>query len=255
MIDRTFLQQFPQDIHPALKEASKLWDDIYHTIAHAKRALFYGPPGTGKSRACSVVGMDGMNLERTSITPETCWPEIRGHYGLGPSGMTWLDGPGVRAWRNPSTRWVVDEIDQAGGDTIPGLHMLADDVAVARLTLPNGETVVPDANFQFFATTNADPLSLPEALLDRFVVRREVPVSDPVMLNCLPDKLRPAAAYGLFAAQKEFIRLTSRSWIELGRLMSKGLDTVAAARVMYGEKNAKDLAAAIDVAAAKATAV
>ena len=255
MINQTFLDQFPSDIRPALRDASKQWDDIYHTIKYAARALFYGPPGTGKSRACSIVGMDGRTLERSSITPETCWPEVRGHYGLGPNGMTWLDGPGIRAWRKGS-RWVVDELDQAGGDTVPGLHMLADDREVARLTLPTGETVTPDENFQFFATTNADPLSLPEALRDRFVVKRQVMHSDPVMLDCLPARLRVAAAYSLYSAERAFHGLSSRGWIELARLMkiNPDLDLAGACRVMFGEAKGKDLANAIEVAALKATA-
>lgn len=256
MINQTFLDQFPSDIRPALREASKSWDDIYHTIKYAARALFYGPPGTGKSRACSIVGMNGRNLERTAITAETCWPEIRGHWLPGQNGMEYWHGPGVRAWTTPNTRWVVDEIDQAGGDTVPGLHMLADDRDVARLTLPTGETVVPDENFQFFATTNADPVSLPEALRDRFVVKREVLHSDPVMLDCLPGKLRVAAAYSLYSAEKAFSGITSRGWIELGRLMkiNPDLDMAGACRVMFGHAKGNDLANAIEVAALKATA-
>lgn len=240
---------YPQDLKGPLSDAFKLWQDIYKVIKYAKRVLFYGPPGTGKSRACSMVGMGERPLERTAITYETCWPELRG----GPWGpnMSYLDGPAVRAWRI-GARWMVDEIDQAGGDTIPGLHMIADDADVARLTLPHGETIRPHENFQFFATTNQDPKSLPEALQDRFVLKRLVPCADPVFLNSLPESLRVAAAYSLYSQNMGYKQFTTRSWVELGRLMTEHrLDMADACGVLLPASLAKEASFAIQVAGSK----
>lgn len=248
---------YPQDLKGPLSDAFRMWQDIYKVIKYAKRVLLYGPPGTGKSRACSVVGMEGRPLERTAITYETCWPELRG----GPWGpnMSYLDGPAVRAWRI-GARWVVDEFDQAGGDTIPGLHMIADDADVARLTLPHGETIRPHENFQFFATTNQDPKSLPEALQDRFVLKRLVPCADPVFLNTLPESLRVAAAYSLYSQNGSANAtankgLTTRSWVELGRLMTQhDLSMDDACGVLLPASLAKEAAFAIQVAGSKMAA-
>lgn len=253
-LSRDELNQLPSDIHNAVNAASEIWADIYNVITYAQRALFHGRPGTGKTRVSSVHELGARPLERITITPETCWPEVRGHYGLGKGGeMVWLNGPGVRAWLN-GARLVIDEIDQAGGDTIPGLHMLLDDRAVARLTLPNGDTVRPTDSFQCFATTNADPRSLPEALCDRFVIRREVNHPDPRMLLSLPRVLRPAAAYALYSDQAEssIKTLRSRAWVEMGRIMDlHGLNVKDALCVVVGPKLAKNASVAIEAAAAK----
>lgn len=250
-LSRDELAQIPEDLHKLIKDASSMWDDFYTCIKYAIRLLAYGPPGTGKSRACSTHNIGHRPLERLSITPETCWPEVRGHYGLGEKGMVWMDGPGIRAWRI-GARLVIDEIDQAGGDCIPGLHMLCDDNAVARLTLPNGETLRPSDDFQCFATTNSLPSALPEALCDRFVIKRQIDRPDPRMLFSLPRCIRPAAAYSMYSSDPKAVKMTSRSWVEMGRVMDKdGLNVRDALSLIVGPKKAKDAALAIEVAATK----
>lgn len=256
-LSKTDLAQFPQDVHRYINAASDIWEDVYNVITYARRALFYGRPGSGKSRVSSVHELNGRSLERSTITPETCWPEIRGFWAMGKNGMDWMNGPGIRAWLNGS-RWVVDEIDQAGGDTVPGLHMLLDDSAVARLTLPNGETVRPAESFQCFATTNADPRSLPEALADRFVIKREVNHPDPRILLSLPRVLRPAAAYSLYSPDgaTELKAMTSRAWVELGTIMDRhGLNVRDGLTVIVGSKLAKNACLAVEVAASKVAAI
>lgn len=256
-LSSTDMAQFPADLHPAMREASGVWADIYNVVMYADNALFSGPPGTGKSRVSRIHGLNGRHLETTSLTYETCWPEVRGCYMLDKDGMRYIDGPGVRAWRQGS-RWCIDEIDQAGGDTIPGLHTLLDDRAVARLTLPTGETVTPSETFQCFATTNADPKALPEALMDRFAIKREVLFPDPRFLMSLPMALRPAAAYALFSpnsAAKEIAKLTTRQWVVIGGKMDKfGLSTRDAVELVTGPKRSLAASNAIEAARAKVAA-
>lgn len=250
-ISATELAQLPQDIHAEINEASAVWADLYKCIEYGTRLLMYGPPGTGKSSAASKHKLNASTpLERLTITMETCWPEVRGSYGLGKDGMVWMDGPGIRAWRQGS-RLVIDEIDEAGGDTVPGLHMLLDDSAVARMTLPNGETVTPHENFHCFATTNQDPRALGEALADRFVVKRFVQFPNPTLLFSLPKEIRASAAYALFGNKSgtAYAGMTSRSWVEIGRLMDRrGCDLSTAVDIVAGMKNAKGLKAAITIA-------
>jgi len=252
-LSREELNQIPAELHKAIKDMSSLWDDIENCIKYAIRLLLWGPPGTGKSSIGSLHGLNGRPLERLAITAETCWPELRGHYGIGKGqeGMVWLDGPCTRSWRT-GARCVIDEINEAGGDTIPGLHMFCDDSAVARMTLPTGEVIRPADGFQVIATMNTLPNALPEALCDRFVIKREVPKPNPRILFRLPTCLRPAAAHSLFGDNPQVIKMTSRSWVELGRLMDlHGHNVRDALSIVVGPKKAKDAALAIEVSAQK----
>ena len=243
---------FPGELHPALKAASDLWADAYNAIRYASRLLMYGPPGTGKSSAAIGYAVEGRPVERSFITDQTCWPEVRGHYIDGPSGTVYIHGPAIRAWL-AGARYIVDEIDQAGGDCIPGLHGVADDAQVARITLPNGETVTPARGFQFIATTNQDPKSLPDALCDRFVIKKFIPHPDPQMLMSLPAAIQVAAAFALYSSNDDLKlkSLTSRAWVEMGRLMTThGFDVENVTRLMFGKGGAA-IARAINLAASK----
>lgn len=252
-LSATDYAQLPADIHPAVKEAIAQWNDAYNVIRYADRALFAGPPGTGKTTASSKHGpRNGQSLERFCITYETTNGQIWGGYMPTDKGLEYKHSWCARAWINGSCA-VVDEIDQAGGDTIPGLHAWLDDLAVARMTLATGETITPKDGFRCFATTN-HPESIPEALADRFVIKREILFPDPRILFSLPRAVRPAASYALYSnnVEKSLAKLRTRSWVEIGRLMDRhGLGTRDAVAIVAGPKLAKDVALAIEVAASK----
>ncbi|HEY6020627.1 MAG TPA: AAA family ATPase [Candidatus Paceibacterota bacterium] len=254
------MDQLPEDVQPQIKEACKAWSDIYFTVSlNPRLMLFYGPAGTFKSSTSSMYEMRNRHLERFPITPETCWAELRGGFMPdGKDGARWLDGFCTRAWRMSNTdrgcRAVIDEIDQAGGDTIAGLHMFTDGKRIAKMTLPNGETLTPGDKFQCFATTNALPQNLPEALNDRFAIKREVLFPDPRFLFGLDQKLRVAAAYSLYnksASDANLRGLTTRSWIQVNEFMADGVDLKSAVQAVVGYKLANAAAKAIEAAALK----
>lgn len=252
------MEQLPQDLHSIIKDACKMWSDVYFTVSlHPRLMLLYGPPGTFKSTMSAKHNLQNRSVERIPITPETCWPELRGYYGLGKEGMVWMDGPCTRAWRD-GKRLVIDEINEAGGDTISGLHLITDGRSIASMTLPNGETVTPKESFQCFATMNATPQQLPEALNDRFAIKREVLFPDPRFLFGLPMKVRVAAAYCLFnkgASDMALRNLTTRSWVQIGEFMDKGHDLKASVQAVVGYKLVNAAVNAIEAAASKMTLV
>lgn len=229
------IQAFPSDLRDLLTTAAAVWEDVYYAAQHASRLLVYGQPGTGKSRLGFITAQKHKTtLERIVVTPESCWAQERGFYGIGPDGMQWLDGACVRAWRNGSLA-LIDEIDQAGGDLIPGLHAFCDDSGTAQMNLPNGEVIRPKEGFRVIATMNSLPRALPEALCDRFVVKREIDAPDPRFLLSLPKVIRNAAAYAMFGGQSGHYSLRARSWVEIGRLMdSCNLSLEDATRVVTG---------------------
>lgn len=225
------------------------WEEIEFRIKHSSRAILYGPPGIGKTRAASLVLGDSNSVVRTMITPETCAAEVRGHWTAGPDGFTWLDGPGIQSWRSGS-RLVIDEIDMAGGDTIPFLHALLDDNEVAAISLPTGETLKPKKGFSVVATMNSTLQAIPSALRDRFVVAIEVNNPDPKLLFALPEVLRKAAAVQLygskasrFSEQGELRRV--RCWIEIARQIREYRFTVPQALRVIGIKDPTRIGKAI----------
>jgi AAA domain (dynein-related subfamily) len=164
------------------------WKEI-EAIADAlgearKHAILTGPPGRGKTTLAKRQGTYSVTL-----TPETPAAELRGHFIPKGGEFVWHDGPAIRAWRE-GTRFVIDEVDQASGDCMVFLHILLDDPAMAKMTLPTGETIKPAQGFHAIATTNAKDLTLvlSEALLDRFSVRFAVTDYHPNALKSLDDK-------------------------------------------------------------------
>lgn len=256
-LDSSVYALFPQDLHPGLKAGVDLWRDVYEVIEYADKALLYGPPGTGKSSAgAKHAMMPGQKLERFAITNETSWAQLSMFYLPGPEGPVKVTGSCVRSWLTPNCRAVVDELKEAGGDTVPGLHMWLDDVNIAQMTLMDGTTIKPADGFKVIATMNGDPaLELPEALLDRFAIRRFVDRPDPHILMSLPAQIRVAAGYSMFnkaGCDTTLRSLTTRSWIAIGRMMdAKGATLEQAVRLVTGPHNAAGAAKAIKVAAAK----
>jgi MoxR-like ATPase len=86
----------------------------------------------------------------------------------------------------------INEIDHVSEDASNILHALLDDFEVARLTLPNNETIVPEIGFRVIATMNGTPDDLNEAVLDRFGIILPVDSPSEEMLNLLQEDTRVA---------------------------------------------------------------
>jgi len=147
--------------------------------------LLYGPPGTGKTTAATT--SDAVSL---TLTEDTSVQELIGHYVPKGSEFAWHDGPATTAWRQ-GRRLVLNEVDKAAGSVLTALLALLDDVSIARLTLPTGETIRPLLTYTVVATSNIEtPEELPEPLRDRFDASILIDTPHPVAIAKLPQDLQ-----------------------------------------------------------------
>jgi MoxR-like ATPase len=220
------------------------WEVTDAVMPYAERILLYGPPGTGKT----FQGMYGCRsadqlVFAVTFTDETPAAEVRGHFVPLGDRFSWMDGPGVAAWR-AGARLVLNELDHAGPDMLSFLLLLLDDPESARLTLPNGEMVQPFRPFSVVATMNGDPENLPAALRDRLPVAIEIDSVHPSALARLPEDIRGAALATV--ALPEQRRVSVRVWLEFARLREK-VDEEVAAKATFG-KRARDVLDALAIA-------
>jgi MoxR-like ATPase len=96
----------------------------------------------------------------------------------------------LRAWRSGGLL-VINELDHASEDVSNLLHLALDNPAVARVTLPTGETVAPAKGFRCIATMNGGAVDIAPAILDRFSVVQAVTEPSAEMVAKLPDDLQP----------------------------------------------------------------
>jgi SpoVK/Ycf46/Vps4 family AAA+-type ATPase len=209
------------------------------------RILLYGPPGTGKSSwAMSAFS----HVERVTLHAQMPPEDLIGSMALvarkGGTDTVWQDGPAVRAMRRGSAL-VLDEIDQHSPELRCALHAILDDRSIAGITLPTGERIEPAEGFCVIATTNAEPASLPEALLDRFdlVLLANRPAS--AIFDTLPRGLASvlARAYDRQSVARWTPAVSVRSILALTRLAAAtGMER--AAELIFGDSGVDILASA-----------
>lgn len=215
------------------------------------RVLLYGPPGTGKS---SWAGTAFAHVERITLHAQMPPEDLIGAMALvannGGTDTVWQDGPAVRAMRRGAAL-VLDEIDQHSPELRCALHALLDDRSIAGITLPTGERVEPAEGFTVIATTNADPATLPEALLDRFdlVLLADRPATG--ILDRVPGGLASVLSrtYDRQRVAQWTPAVSVRSILALTRLAAvTGMDR--AAELVFGESGTDILASAASAEAA-----
>lgn len=169
------------------------WNIIEAVERGAPRVLLYGPPGTGKTTsAYNAAKALGKSVYNITLSDETPAAELRGHFVPAGSEWKWMHGPAVRAYLEGAVL-LLDEIDKASQDALDFLHGLLNDPEVARLTLPNGETITPKPGFQVIATMNGELEDLQHSLQDRFAIAIEVRLPHPDAIKALPVDLQSAA--------------------------------------------------------------
>jgi MoxR-like ATPase len=215
---------------------TNVWDLINKVIPQSRVTLLYGKPGTGKSFAAHNADLSGRQLFSVTMTPETPAAELRGHYVPQGSQFVWQDGAAIKAWRFGG-RWVINEIDHAGGDALSFLLNCLDSAETACLTLPTGELVKPHPQFQAVATMNGSPDDLPSALRDRFPVCIEVDAVHPSAVESLPSDLRNAALGSALADSDR--RVSIRAWQCFASLRAS-IGDAAAAQAIFAQR-AKDV--------------
>lgn len=223
-------------------ETHENWEIIEAVIATSPRVLLYGLPGTGKTYAAARHKVTDTTVYQVTLTEETPMAELRGHFLPKGSEMVWMDGPGIRAWRE-GARLVINEIDHASGDVLSFLLALLDDPEFAEFTLPTSELVRPAEGFHVVATMNGQPYDLPLPLQDRFPVTIEILDVNPEAIAALPEDLRVPAKTGALVADQDR-RLSVRMWTEFASLRlklaaSQGSEDAGwtmAAKAIFGER-------------------
>ena len=186
------------------------WFDLFAAMIQSavfpspvcSRICMFGRPGTGKSGApWYAFGAD--RCERITIHNSMPPEDLLGSWSLqargGGTDTVWIDGVATRAMRASHERLsvlVLDEIDKRGPDVETALHQILDDVSMARILLPNGDTVTTGNGWGAVATMNGSPDDLSDALRDRF----------DVFLNC--DSPAPGVLGGMGGAMRKLVERT-----------------------------------------------
>lgn len=207
------------------------------------RLGLWGPPGIGKSFTPYAVAQEnGWEFLSVTLTDQTPMSELRGHFVLKGNDFVWHDGIVARAWRMSATKTVVlviNEIVEASADTEVFLHNALDDPELARLDLPNGETLRPmKENMIVVGTMNGRPEHLREALRDRFPVMIEVTAPHPAAIAALPAEIRGFAAIAT-SPKSGPDRMSIRPIAEFQRLKVVLGDAKLAAQAVWGPKKAE----------------
>lgn len=208
------------------------WELVEKVLPSTEKLLLYGPPGTGKTWTATKAGnLDGQAVCSVTLHEDADANELRGHWIPEGNKFVWQDGIAIRAWRNGS-RLVINEIDHASADVLSILLAILDDKDIARLTLPNGETITPHADFKVVATMNGKPSDLPPPLRDRFPLSIFINSIHPEALNSLSEDLRPLASKGVLVADEER-RSSVRAWKAFD-LMRSDLGEPVSAQACFG---------------------
>lgn len=206
------------------------------------RFLLYGPPGTGKTSIAFYEGREGGNkVYSITVNEDTSAQEVLGHFVVKGGSTVWHDGPAMRAWKEGAW-FVVNEIGEASGPVMTALYAICDDPNIAEIMLPSGEIVKPKNGFKFFATTNEQPDSLPEALLDRFDVKVLADIPSPKAIAALPTSVQKivSTSYASARAGSNSAVVTYRSAQAFGKMVDAGIDTGMAAKVVFGPTRGKE---------------
>lgn len=191
------------------------WLLIRNLLGHESvhRFLLYGPPGTGKTTVGCKTAIKGHYS--ITVTPDTQVAEIIGHWIPKGDGFVWHYGVGAMAWKEGATL-VVNEIVEAAGAVLTMFLAIMDDKDIARITLPNGETITPHADFRIVCTTNGSPNDLSDALRDRFDVMLKVDTPSPEAIVRLDEDLRDIVVNSY--SNPDNISVTYRQLMAFGKL-------------------------------------
>jgi len=209
------------------------WELVEKALAcHSIHTMYlWGPPGSGKTYAAYHYGRVAAGFYAITLTDETSAVTLKGHYLMKAGDGVWHDGPFTRAMRE-GKRLVINEISNASADVLALLFPVLEADETARLTLENGETIIPAKGFHVIATDNRSPENLPEALQDRFKCYIEVRETHPAALARLSPGLRKIAEQMIGDPDR---RISARGWLALEDLIPEfGMSD--ACKMVFGEE-------------------
>lgn len=223
------------------------WYDVFNAVLEAgmTRVLLVGPPGTGKSTTA-----DKDNLRVTCH--EDAGPESMVGTFIQKDGNTiWIDGPCIIAMKQGKTV-VLDEIDHTSPECVSLLYALIDDKP--SIMLPTGEYVQAAKGYRVICTSNANPSDLPDAILDRIesVICADTP--HPLAVDNV-KALAGSMSTALSAVMLNYYRglstdvfrwrgnPTLRKCRNFSKLVSAGMNSQVAAKVVFGQAGPEILSA------------
>lgn len=206
-----------RDAQAESRTSSVGWELTERALACEKiRSLFlFGPAGTGKTRAALTVGLRGRHAHPFTLNREMPVSDLCGGWKPRGSELCWVDGPLASAMRQ-GARIVANEPAHASEEIVQFLYGVIESLETARITLPNGELLVPAPGFQLILTSNEPPELLPEALRDRLDTVIEIREPHPDALARLSPDLREAALRS-FELEPER-RVSLRGWLKVDEL-------------------------------------
>lgn len=197
-------------------------------VKERKTLAFVGPPGTGKSTladdiasAIEPCACGEHHSYWFPCTPSAMSSEIIG--GTSPDGETgrwhWHPGPYALAagYTGHPGVLVIDDVHLAGDDLEAALQTVLNK-DTSRVTLPNGETFRPHAQYWPIVTSNETVDNLPAWIRDRIASSVMVMSLSDGMLDALRPEVRALAAAdydGTWAALNPIA--TYRQWQSLSR--------------------------------------
>jgi MoxR-like ATPase len=221
------------------------WQDVQDVLdAGIDRLILHGPPGTGKTYAGLTIGNVAAGSFRLECTEEMTQADITGTWMPNGQGTwNWMTGKAVKAWEGDGFtggRLVVDEIDKASGDVLALLLAMTDSPESCEWENPeSGRKVRPRQGFSVVMTTNVEDLrELPQALLDRFPIRRRINTPHPNGLLVLPEDLRGPAAASADADKDR--RFSLRAFMAFDTLR-KSIGAERASKLVFGKHSASIL--------------
>lgn len=239
----------------ALKKSGQTatqWEEQLKIFVEAggRRGMLIGPAGTGKSTAAS----DGYKFRVTCH--EDMGPESLVGTFIQKDGQTvWIDGAAVKAMRL-GTRLVLDEIDHVSPECMSLCYALLDDAP--SIMLPTGEYVEAEDGYSVIATSNGNPMELPDPIMDRleFILvadkpskgawqRLESPADDiSSVLSVMHNHYTAVPATTWDWSGKPTVRRTAA----FVKFVRAGVDATLAAKGVFG-KAGKELLSAMTTAA------
>ena len=210
------------------------WNLLEHALSDAHTVYVWGVPGLGKTYTAQRGGSNRLMFSQT-CNQDLSVQEYMGFWAPGKEGVTWLDGPVIRAMKHGGLL-VLNELHKASEAAQDFFLAVLDNNESSALTLPSGETVTAAAGFRVVATANDAPSVLTEPLRDRFEVVIKLDTPHPELVARLNQAHKGLGDLVLNSYGQPDRRISPRSGLAFARLLSCGWTDRRAAYAVFGDR-------------------